>query len=210
MRTCRNCGYEWRYARPLGQQCPKCGLPGPHGNTSRSIPAMEIDVTTPFGHADVDERDLSSFDDRGADRLFVVAYDGSPLSRTALERADELADGNYDVVVLTAVPFGNTPYARAKGWLDGEEAFVVDAVVDRLSRDLRRAAVDVNVDFLLVPLDRWAPTGVIAHALRKAIDEIGPEVVFVGSRNAGRKTTSLDSVAGGLVAGQYDVYIARG
>lgn len=140
---------------------------------------------------------------------FVVPFDGSELAEAAVARAVEFATVlDESVVAVTVVPAGNIDYARERGWLGPDAEFDLDAVVDHLRARLADLSSDVEFEYITV--DRYAPSGTIARRLRTFADEAGASLVFLGSENAGRLVTALNSVGGSVAAGSgYDVVLVR-
>jgi len=61
----------------------------------------------------------------------VVPFDGGELSKTALVRAaqfDTVLD--QGVVVVSVVPRNNKSYARKRGWINSDEPFNSEAIVE--------------------------------------------------------------------------------
>ncbi|QDX41254.1 universal stress protein [Salarchaeum sp. JOR-1] len=137
---------------------------------------------------------------------FLVAYDDSPLSRAALDRAVEFA-GEQKVVVVTAIP-RSPAYARANDWLDDDEAFDMDATEAMLRERVQER--QPSVSFEPVRLEAAPPPATIGLAVRKAARQFDADVVFVGSRNAGRLVTNIVSVGQNVATdASYDVHIVR-
>lgn len=137
---------------------------------------------------------------------FLVAYDDSTLSRAALDRAVEFA-GEREVVAVTAIP--NSPaYARTKDWLGDGDSFDLDTVEETLRERVRER--HPTVSFKLIRLESAPPLATIGLAVRKAARQFDAEVVFVGSRSAGRLVTNLVSVGQNVATdASYDVHIVR-
>lgn len=139
---------------------------------------------------------------------YVVAFDNSPLARTALGRAVEYADAvGEDVVAVTAIQ-RDLGLARERGWLGGNETFDVETV----ARNLTEAVVDVDPDvgFEYRTLDAYAPRGRVSRTVRELAVEQDASVVFVGSDNAGRMVGGLASVGQNVSSDdRYDVHIVR-
>jgi nucleotide-binding universal stress UspA family protein len=140
---------------------------------------------------------------------FVVPFDNSELSVAALERAVEFAElTDETVVAVTVIPRNNVAFARQRGWLEADEAFDLETVLDRLRA--RVAAVDPDVAFDYRDVDRYAPSGTVANRLKEMARQNDASVVFVGSDNAGRFVASLGSVGRSVASGTaYDVYVVR-
>jgi len=139
---------------------------------------------------------------------YFVPFDASPLSRTALRRADDLADAGTEVLTFTVVPHGNARWARERGLLDSGQPFDVDAVVDAARSAVSSTASRATFDHALV--GKRSVSGRIAGVIRRRAAEVDADVVFLGSENAGHIVTSVTDVAPSVAAtGSYDVYIAR-
>lgn len=138
---------------------------------------------------------------------YVVAFDGSPLSEEALERATALARATEERVVAVSVVPTDDVLAEEYGLLDGDE-YDPRAAADRL----REAAGDVapRADFRAETIDAYAGKRQIARAISRIADEEDATVVFVGSENAGRVVQPVSSVGGAVASkGDYDVFIVR-
>jgi nucleotide-binding universal stress UspA family protein len=139
---------------------------------------------------------------------YVVAFDNSPLSRTALRRAVEYGGAvGEDVVAVTAIQ-RDPELARERGWLGGDETFDVETVATNLTRAVSEIAPDARFEWRT--LDKHAPRGRVARSVRDLAVEADASVVFVGSDNAGRMVTSISSVGQSVFADdRYDVHIVR-
>ncbi|RQG95505.1 universal stress protein [Natrarchaeobius chitinivorans] len=139
---------------------------------------------------------------------FVVPFDGSELAEAALVRALEydhvLEEG---IVAITVVP-ERKRYAREKGWIDEDEAYDVDAVVERLREQVRALAPSAAFEY--ERLREFPPETEIAGHIERLALEHDPSVVFLGSENVGRVVTPLTSVGVHIAADDaYDVFIVR-
>jgi len=138
---------------------------------------------------------------------YAVAFDASPLARTALGRAGELGEATGEPVVAVACVPDSAVRAREKGWIGPDETYDIDGVVDHL----RAVATEVvpAADLRCETVAGGAAKGVVNGTLREAITGLQPDVVFVGSDRAG-VATPMASVAGTLLAtGEYDVHLVR-
>lgn len=139
---------------------------------------------------------------------FVVAYDGGPMAETALDRAATLADGvDGTVTAITVLPRGNTRYAREQGWIEGDEPWSRERIVD----DLRRSVDGIvpTASFEYREVERYAPRGKIGHALRQATDEEAADVLVIGTENTGRIFTTLTTVTRSVAQGTSDLFVVR-
>jgi nucleotide-binding universal stress UspA family protein len=139
---------------------------------------------------------------------YVVAFDNSPLSLTALRRAVEYGEAvGEDVVAVTAIQ-RDKALARERGWIGGDETFDVATAARNLTAAVSEIAPDASFEYRT--LDSHAPRGRVARAVKELAVEAGAEVVFVGSDNAGRMVSSISSVGQSVYADdRYDVHIVR-
>jgi len=140
---------------------------------------------------------------------FVVPFDGSELAETALIRAVEFSSVlEENVLAVSVIPMDNVEYARERDWIGPDETFDLDAVVSTLHRqgtDLCPVA-----DFRHRTVDRYAPPGTIAKAIRREAKKEDASMVFLGSDNAGRIVSSMSSVGANIATDEaYDVVIVR-
>lgn len=139
---------------------------------------------------------------------FVVAYDGSVVSRTALVRAAKLADGvDGTVTAVTVLPGRNAQYARERGWLDPGAEWVRERVIGTVSGDVKSAVPEAAVTYRMV--DRYAPRGKIGRVLKRTAEEEGVDVFVIGTENAGRVFTSMTTAAHSVSSGNYDLFVVR-
>src|SRR6056297_1941035 len=76
---------------------------------------------------------------------YLVPFDDSPLSRTALRRAGEFGRVmDEDVIALIVVP-PSTDYAREKGWIGQGEPYDADRIERGLRATVREIAPDAEV-----------------------------------------------------------------
>lgn len=140
---------------------------------------------------------------------YVVPFDGTPLARAALSRADEFAAAmDEPVLAVTVVPRGNADFARTRDLLDEDEPYDFDTVVERLRAQVEElcpgAELQVN------PTDRYAPPGQIANDIRDMATAAGATLVVIGSENAGRMVSTISTVGGSVATDDdYDVLIVR-
>jgi nucleotide-binding universal stress UspA family protein len=139
---------------------------------------------------------------------YVVAFDDTPLSRTALERAVQFATAtDEEVVAVTAIP-RDPSTARERGWIGGDESFSVERAVQTLTEAVTDVDPDVELRHRVV--DKYAPRGRISRAIRELAVAADASVVFVGSDNAGRIVANVSSVGQNVSADdRYDVHIVR-
>jgi nucleotide-binding universal stress UspA family protein len=120
----------------------------------------------------------------------VVPFDGSELSKTALVRAAQFETVfDQPVVAVSVVPRNNTSYAREHGWIEPNQPFDGEAVVEGLRESVAEVAPDA--EFHHISVGRSSPSGTIANKIRKFARDNDASIVFVGSKNAGRIASSL-------------------
>lgn len=115
----------------------------------------------------------------------VVPFDGSELSEVALVRAAQFESVlNEAVLAVTVIPERNAEYAGSRGWIGPDDPF--DA--ERIAGHLRATVAEIHPDaeFHHVVVDRRAPRGTVAKAVRRFARDHGASIVFLGSENAGR------------------------
>jgi nucleotide-binding universal stress UspA family protein len=143
---------------------------------------------------------------RQYDMVYLVPFDGSPLSRSALRRAVTFSD-EQEVVTLSIIPRGKS-YAVKKGWLDASEDFDFETVSTRLQQQVEEIAPSAT--FETARTEPRPPGATIANIIRRKASSLDAEIVFVGSKNAGKVITPVTSVSSSVTAdARYAVYIAR-
>ncbi|WP_284011036.1 universal stress protein [Haloarcula pelagica] len=139
---------------------------------------------------------------------FLVAFDGSPRSRAALERADRLGSGVGESVLAATVIPTDAAYAREVGWLDPGEPFDAERVATALRERVAEIAPDAS--FRYETTGRPPSANAIAKPIRKLAKRTGASMVFVGSGDGGRLTTTLSSISGRIGTDDaYDVVFVR-
>jgi len=144
-----------------------------------------------------------------AGMTFVVPFDGQPRTVTALKRAREFADAlDEELLVVSVIPQRNAAYARERGWLPAGEPFDMRTIVSTLKAQVRDIAPEAAFEF--EQCSRSVTGNRIAKPVRKVAKRNGADLVFVGSDNAGRLTTTAASVGNRIATdGSYDVVLVR-
>lgn len=139
---------------------------------------------------------------------FVVPFDGSKLAEAALVRAVEYAAAlDEDVVAVSVVP-ERTRYAREKGWIEADESYDVEAVIETLREQVETLAPDSSFDYERIR--EFPPEAEIADRVERLALAHDPSVVFLGSDNVGSIVTPLTSVGVHIAAEEaYDVFVVR-
>ncbi|WP_136715694.1 universal stress protein [Halorientalis salina] len=143
----------------------------------------------------------------------LVPFDGSGLSKTALERATEFADyRDEEVVALSVVP-DDPEYLQNRGLLDEGESLDVDALCEEFEREIREIAPEARFRCKTPgSSDSMVATVIddVTRTIREVADEIDASIVFIGSENAGRVSTPVTSVGSPISEDpRYDVHIVR-
>jgi nucleotide-binding universal stress UspA family protein len=140
---------------------------------------------------------------------FVVPFDGSARTKTALDRARKLARGVREPVsVITVIPADNASYARKMGWLASDEPFDGNAIVSTLRSQVADIAADATFEYETCSRDATANS--IAKPIRKFAKRKDASTVVIGSDSAGRTVTRASSVGGRIASDDaYDVLIVR-
>ncbi|WP_246988438.1 universal stress protein [Halorientalis marina] len=143
----------------------------------------------------------------------LVPYDGSDLSTTALDRAEEFADYRDEpIVALTVVP-DDEGFALERGWIDAGEDYDHETICDRFERAVAEHAP--HAEFRCErPSESDSMTATVIDDITRTIREVAYDVdasiVFIGSENAGRVSTPISSVGSPISKDpEYDVHIVR-
>jgi nucleotide-binding universal stress UspA family protein len=142
----------------------------------------------------------------------LVPFDGSDLSKAALERATEFATfRDEQVVALTIIP-DEPEYALSRNWIAADEPFDPDAIADRLADRVTEIAPSAEFRYE-IPEDISSMASIttdVIRTVRAVAHEIDASVIFIGSENAGRVSTPVSSVGAPISEDpRYDVYIIR-
>ncbi|QLD85340.1 universal stress protein [Natronomonas halophila] len=138
---------------------------------------------------------------------YLAAFDGTDLSRAALDRAVLFAEQNDQRLVVVCVLPTDRSLAETYGLVEGDE-YDPEAAAERL----REAVLEIapNADVRFDNIDRYAGKGQIGSKIRRAAREVDAEIVFLGSDNAGRIVKPVTSVGGTVASSlEYDVFIVR-
>lgn len=138
---------------------------------------------------------------------YLVAYDGSPLAKSALLRATEFGTAvDEPVHVVTVVP-ADGALAREHGWLRADESFDRSAIAERVRDNVHMLVPDATIHSEFV--EKHAARGRISRKIREVARNQAISVLFVGSEAAGHLVTGLASVGQSVAYGEYDLHIVR-
>lgn len=143
----------------------------------------------------------------------LVPFDGSALSKTALQRADEFASlRDEEIVVLTVVP-DDESFAVDRGWIEPGESLDVDDICATFREQVR--SIDESATFRCerpTESEALAATTIddVTRTIRTVAEDLDVSIVFIGSENAGLVSLSSDSVGDPISEDpRYDVHIVR-
>ncbi|MFB6141284.1 MAG: universal stress protein [Halosimplex sp.] len=144
---------------------------------------------------------------------YLVPFDGSDLAAAALKRATEFAAlTDAEVVALVVIPLDERDFAVERGWIDDDERYDPDEIESRLEERVREIAPDATFRCER-PEDVSSVASIttdVVRTIRTVAQEVGAEIVFVGSENAGRVSTPISSVGAPVSEDpRYDVHIVR-
>jgi len=135
----------------------------------------------------------------------VVPFDGNELSKMALIRAvqfDTVVDEG--VVVVSVIP-QNSSYARERGWIGPSETFDDKAIVEGFRNQVQSIAPDA--EFHPLSVGQAASSKSISNKVRKFARANNASIVFIGSENAGRVSSSLTVGSAVTADRSYDTMI---
>jgi len=145
--------------------------------------------------------------------VLLVPFDGSTLSKAALERATEFAEyRDEEVVALSVVP-DDEEYLQNRGLLAKNEPLDVDELCAEFERGVREVAPEATFRCETPESsDSMTATVIddITRTIRNVASEVGASIIFIGSENAGRVSTPVTSVGSPISKDpRYDVHIVR-
>ena len=145
----------------------------------------------------------------------LVPFDGSELSKAALERAREFGEFSGEEVVAVAVIPAEAEHARERGWIDPDETFEPDRICTQMRQKAEDVAPDATfrceqTDASADTDERTTITADITRKIREVAADVQASIIFIGSENAGRVSTPLTSVGNPISEDpRYDVHIVR-
>ncbi len=138
--------------------------------------------------------------------VFLVPFDGSPISEAALSKAVEHGKAlGEEVVAVSFVPTG-AEYAERRKWIQPEEDFAAETASATLRRKIEETTDEAERTY--AESGAQSPGGLTDHVRRIARD-VDASVLFVGaSDNA--EPDGLRTPFGEVDnTGEYDVHIVR-
>jgi nucleotide-binding universal stress UspA family protein len=134
--------------------------------------------------------------------VIVIAYDASGDARAAIEQAAKLWPGKQATVVSVWEPFAEVIAHASTGFAPGMADYEeIDAASEKLAADNAREGAELaNAGGLEASAHETSQTATIADAILAAANEVGAEVVVVGTRGlTGVKSLLLGSVSHAVV-----------
>lgn len=138
--------------------------------------------------------------------VFLVPFDGSPVSEAALARAIEYGDALGERVVAVAiVPTGST-YVERRRWIEPDEDFAAETASADLRRKIDEATDDAERTF--TESGAQSPEDGLTTRVRQVARDVDASVLFVGA-DAG-EDDRLRTPFGAITAdAAYDVHVVR-
>lgn len=139
--------------------------------------------------------------------VFLVPFDGSPVSEAALARAIEHATAlDEEVVAVSFVPTG-AQYAERRKWIEPGEDFAAESASADLRRKIEEATDDAERTY--DESSAHSPEDGITDRIRQVARDVGASVLFVGA-SENHSEEGLQTPFGGVAAdADYDVHIVR-
>ncbi|MFC7073908.1 universal stress protein [Halovenus rubra] len=138
--------------------------------------------------------------------VFLVPYDGSPVSEAALDRAVKHGKAlEQDVVAVTFVPTGSE-YAERRKWIQPQEDFAIDSARAELKRKIDEMTDEAERNYL----DSGATieNGVGDH-IRRAAHEVEASAVYVGATTESEETEHRTPFGKITTDETYDLHLVR-
>jgi nucleotide-binding universal stress UspA family protein len=138
--------------------------------------------------------------------VLLVPYDGSPVSKAALERAVEHGEAlDSDVVAVSFVPTGSE-YALRRTWIEPSDDFATDVAREELERKIEETVDDAQRNF--EDAGASAPADGAANHIRQVAEDVGASTLYVGTSEEAENEpmTPFGPVA---PDGAYDVHLVR-
>jgi len=137
--------------------------------------------------------------------VFLVPFDGSPVSDIALAKAVEHGTAmGQEVVAVSFVPTG-ARYVERRKWIQPDAEFAAETA----SADLRRKIEETTDEAERTYAESGAQSpGGLADNVRRVARDVDASVLFVGVENTNESSlrTPFGEIADG---GDYDVYLVR-
>lgn len=138
--------------------------------------------------------------------VLLVPYDGSSVSKAALERAVEHGEAlGSEVVAVSFVPTGSE-YALRRTWIEPSDDFATDSAREELERKIDETVDDAQRSF--EDAGASAPSDGAANHIRQVAEDVGASTLYVGTSEeaADEPMTPFGPVA---PDGKYDVHLVR-
>ncbi len=139
--------------------------------------------------------------------VFLVPYDGSPVSEQALDCAIEHGRAmETAVVAVSLIPTG-AEYAERRKWIEPGEEFAADTARAELERKIEETTDDAERNFE----DARAGSlgNGVAKQVRRVAEEVDASVLFVGTRTDAEDDRLLTPFGDIEPEGGYDIHLVR-
>jgi nucleotide-binding universal stress UspA family protein len=139
--------------------------------------------------------------------VFLVPFDGSKASETALARAVEHGQAlGQEVVAVSIIPTG-TEYAERRKWIQPDEEFATETASADLRRKIEETTDDAERNF--DDSGAYTPDDGLTERVRQVARDVEASVLFVGTNGEapdGRLTTPFGEVVDDA---EYDIHLVR-
>lgn len=139
--------------------------------------------------------------------VFLVPFDGSPVSEAALARAVEHGKAlEEEIVAVSFVPTG-AEYAERRKWIEPDEDFATETASSELRRKIAEATDDSERTF--AESTAHSPEDGITDRIQQVAQDVDASILFVGASDTSsddRLQTPFGDVAPDA---EYDVHIVR-
>jgi nucleotide-binding universal stress UspA family protein len=139
--------------------------------------------------------------------VFLVPFDGSPVSEAALARAVEYGTAlGEEVLAVAIIPTGAAHVERRK-WIQPDEDFAAETASAELRRKIEEATDDAERTF--AESGAQSPEDGLTQRVRQVAADVDTSVLFVGATaTAGndRLQTPFGDIAN---SADYDIHVVR-
>jgi len=140
---------------------------------------------------------------------FIVPFDDSKRTKTALSRGRELANGaNEPMAAISVIPSNNAKYARKMGWIPSDVPFDGPRIASTLRSQVQDIAPEATFEYEVCRRSVTATS--ISKPIRKFAKQQDAPTVVVGSDEPGQGMPVASSVGARVTSDTaYDVLIVR-
>ena len=139
--------------------------------------------------------------------VFLVPFDGSPVSEAALARAVEHGQAlGEEIVAVSIIPTG-AEYAERRKWIEPDDEFAAETASAELRRKIEETTDDAERNF--AESGAYSPDDGLTERVRRVARDVKASVLFVGANgesSADRLRTPFGEV---VTDAEYDIHIVR-